>query len=210
MKVYKDEFRPAVEAFRGRHFPEHDREDPVILHREEIKGKRGYFAPLQEEERRISFDMDLLSILGNSRYDLITVVLDKRMFFARCGDEADPYIRCLWELLDGYWAFLGTRQETGDVLGEARKEHLDQQIRNAYKRYYDFNPDSQSLLTSKEVKLKPKTNDILGTQLADLLAHPTKQDILIGRGLLDDTGAFTRRVCEKIQEKYVAKAFVEA
>jgi len=130
------------------------------------------------------------------------------MFFARCGDEADPYIRCLWELLDGYLAFLGRTQATGDVLGEARKEHLDQHIRHAYNRFYDFNPSAQLLLTSKEVKLKPKTNDILGTQLADLLAHPTKQEILFGAALLDQTGVFTRRICERIKDKFVTKAFV--
>jgi len=209
MGIYRDEFRPAVEALRSKHFPEHDKEDPVILHREEIKSKRGYFAPLQEEARRVAFDDDLLSLVGGSRYRVITVVLDKRMFFARCGDEADPYIRCLWELLDGYLAFLRKTQATGDVLGEARKEHLDQRIRNAYKRFYDFHTGSQMLLTSKEVKLKPKANDILGTQLADLLAYPTKQEILLEAGLLDEPGVFTRRIWEMIKDKFVSKAFVQ-
>ena len=42
----------------------------------------------------------------------------------------------------------------------------------------------QDVLTSKEIKLKPKIANIAGTQIADLLAHPSKQEILFEQGIL--------------------------
>jgi hypothetical protein len=42
------------------------------------------------------------------------------------------------------------------------------------------------VLTSKEIKLKPKNANIAGTQLADLLAYPLKQEILVENGRISD------------------------
>lgn len=43
----------------------------------------------------------------------------------------------------------------------------------------------QQALTSRERKIRPKTANIAGLQLADILGHPVKQCILRERGLLD-------------------------
>ena len=60
------------------------------------------------------------------------------------------------------------------------------------------------MLTSKEIKLKPKHANIAGIQLADLLAYPLKQGILIENGRIPETSEelFGKRVCEIIKKKY--------
>ncbi|MEK6406525.1 MAG: DUF3800 domain-containing protein [Acidobacteriota bacterium] len=211
MEQYVNEFRSSVETFRKKHFPDHDKEEPVILHREEIKARRGPFAPLQEENRRLAFDEDLLFLLGNSPYRLMTVVLDKRLFFARNGKGADPHARCLWELLDRYSDFLMSIKASGDVMGESRKEREDLPMKETYSYYWNESQrrcGTELPLTSKELKLKPKAHDILGTQLADLLAYPTRQEILSERGLRDEISGFTRRVCDRIGAKYLNGAAI--
>jgi len=46
----------------------------------------------------------------------------------------------------------------------------------------------QRVLTSKDVKLKPKTANIAGLQLADILAHPVKQALLVEKGMIPEPG----------------------
>ncbi len=41
------------------------------------------------------------------------------------------------------------------------------------------------IFTSKQLKVKPKANNISGLQLADLVAHPSRNEILDENSLLD-------------------------
>jgi hypothetical protein len=43
----------------------------------------------------------------------------------------------------------------------------------------------QVVLTSRQLKVKPKQNNIAGLQLADLIAHTSRNEILIENGLID-------------------------
>jgi len=60
----------------------------------------------------------------------------------------------------------------------------------------------QGRLTSKEIKLKPKTKNVAGLQLADLLAHPAKQRCLIRHAVPDvQESAFGRQVADLYWQK---------
>jgi len=53
---------------------------------------------------------------------------------------------------------------------------------------------------------KLKANNISGLQLADLVAHPSRNEILKEQGLLQkDLGAFAERVIKILQNKYYRK-----
>lgn len=202
---YHSRFGPSVDNFRRRHFGPSDRDEPVILHREGIIGKRGPFVILEDGTKRATFDADLLKLLESSQYYVLTVVVDKRQLIARYGKGADPYARCVTELLERYSNFLRSTGGVGDVMGEARHQHLDQPIREAYSFYYEEKVQRKTAVpfTSKEIKLKPKEADIVGIQLADLLAHPATQDILLSEGLVEEIGPFTQQVCARIRGKYL-------
>ena len=61
----------------------------------------------------------------------------------------------------------------------------------------------QSALTSKELKLKPKTANIAGLQLADLLVHPVRQTILFEKKCITDSPTpFVRQLMETIEGKF--------
>lgn len=61
----------------------------------------------------------------------------------------------------------------------------------------------QSALTTGEIKLKPKKVDIAGLQLADMLAYPIKQEILIEKRAIPDPGDnFGKRICQTVRSKF--------
>ena len=68
----------------------------------------------------------------------------------------------------------------------------DRKLKESYRRVYERGTENipaerwQARLTSGELKVKPKTANIAGLQLADLLAHPSRREILIEHRLLVD------------------------
>ena len=63
----------------------------------------------------------------------------------------------------------------------------------------------QERLTSHELKVKPKTADIAGLQLADLIAHPSRREILLDYKLIaDDRDTFGNKICAILRnDKYL-------
>ena len=63
----------------------------------------------------------------------------------------------------------------------------------------------QKVLTSKDIKLKPKMANIAGLQLADILAHPVKQALLFEKGKITDPGkTFGRQIYGSAKAKFNA------
>ena len=85
----------------------------------------------------------------------------------------------------------------------------DQQLKRAYRRRYEEGTRYRSpkffhqALTSSEIKLKLKSANIAGLQLCDLLAYPSKQEILIEEGRIDNPeDTFSQQICQWIEAKY--------
>ena len=207
---YRSSFYPRFEELKQKHFP-HNPDEPVILHRKDIINKRGPFWRLRDPEKESSFNEDLLSFIKEMDYTVITVVIDKKTHVERYGQSAyHPYHYCLSALLERYCGFLHFYNAKGDVLGESRGGTEDRQLKYAYNRIYESGTQFRrpeffhSVLTSKEIKLKPKHANIAGIQLADLLAYPLKQEILTEKGRTNviSTGLFGIRICEVVEKKY--------
>jgi hypothetical protein len=59
------------------------------------------------------------------------------------------------------------------------------------------------VFTSKQLKVKPKSNNISGLQLADLIAHPSRNEILSENKLLDKPLApFAKKIIRILHSKY--------
>jgi hypothetical protein len=203
-------FHPELEAFKQKHFP-HNPDEPVILHRKDIINRIGPFWRLRNRERDEAFREDLLKLFKDLEYCLITVVIDKNNHIRRYGKTAyNPYHYCLMTMIERYCGFLKYHNAQGDVMAESRGKSEDRLLKAAYKSiYYDgtFYHSSeffQNRLTSHEIKLKPKIKNISGLQFADLLAYPSKQEILIEyqRCSKYPEGSFTNMICDAIQFKY--------
>ena len=94
-------------------------------------------------------------------------------------------------------------------MAESRGRVEDNQLKEAYRVIYKVGTQwrgaeyFQKVLTSSEIKVKQKWANIAGLQLSDLLAHPSKQEILIEERRIDDPGDnFGKQICHCIQAKY--------
>jgi len=208
-EYYRTTFQPEMERLKQKHFP-HNPDEPVILHREDIINGRGPFWRLRDMEKEQAFNEDVLQFMEEQDYRIVTVVIDKKTHIERYGEVAyHPYHYCLAVLLERYCGFLNFYDAQGDILAESRGGTEDRQLKEAYRTLYTAGTQwrgtefFQRGLTSSESKLKPKIANIAGLQLADLLAYPSKQEILIEEQRINDPGDnFGKQVCQHIQEKY--------
>lgn len=208
-EYYRNTFQPRMEELKQKHFP-HSPDEPVILHREDIINRRGPFWRLRDMEKQRAFNEDFLQFVEAQDYRTITVVIDKKTHIERYSEAAyHPYHYCLATLLERYCGFLNFYNARGDVLAESRGGREDQQLKGAYQTLYEkgtwyWESESfQRALTSLEIKLKPKLANIAGLQLSDLIAYPSKQEILIEEQKINDPGNnFGKQICQRIQAKY--------
>ena len=170
---------PALEGLKQRYFGSHP-DDPVILHRKELVNKRPPFDTLLAPATEAAFNKDLLGLLARLNYTVITVVIDKLEHSERYAAwRFDPYHYCLTVLAERYVLWLQNHKAAGDVMAESRGGKEDRRLKDSFERAYEHGsdfvqPDAfASSLTSRQLKVKAKANNVAGLQLADLIAHPS-------------------------------------
>lgn len=187
-----------------------DPDELPVLHRDDIVNKRGDFSKLNDPVIEAQFNEKLLGLLSNMDYAICVVVLDKKSHLERYQKSAGhPYHYCLNVLLERYVFYLEECGGRGDVMAEARGKKEDQALKEEYKRFYEDGtyfckpPRIQRYLTSKEIKVKPKTKGFVGLEFSDLLSLATKLDTLHSHGKIPAlTDNFCKTVIDQIQGKY--------
>jgi hypothetical protein len=191
------EFADDLDSFKKEFFgPRPD--EPVILHRGDIINKRGPFQILREAVLCKRFNARLLELLAASRFTMIVVIIDKKDHLERYTTPDHPYHYCLAAMLDRYCGWLEHVDDCGDVVVEARGRMEDRLLAEEFRHVFDSgtrpSPNScehrQQTLTSREIKLRLKSDNIAGLQLADILAHPVKQVCLCEAGLIPQPAEF--------------------
>lgn len=66
-----------IESLKVKYFKSHP-DDPIILHRKEIVNAKYPFEVLRDKKIRKKFDMELLDLLREWEYVVVTVCLDKQ------------------------------------------------------------------------------------------------------------------------------------
>ncbi len=188
-----------------------DPDEPVIFHRKELVNKRPPFHSLRNPEIEQEFNTALLMALARWEYRVITVVLDKKAHRDQYQVwHYHPYHYCLAVLMERFVLFLHYSGHRGDVMVERRGGKEDRKLKNSYSRLYEGGTDNipperwQERLTSRELKVKPKSANITGLQLADLIAHPSRREVLIEHQLIvDDRHTLGDQICAILrQSKY--------
>jgi len=194
-----------------RDFFQRDPDEPVIFHRKELVNKRPPFHPLRDPEIEQRFNTALLAALARWEYLVVTVVIDKKAHRDQYQVwHYHPYHYCLAVLLERFVLFLHYGGHRGDLMVESRGGKEDSKLKDSYARLYARGTDNipaehwHERLTSCELKVRPKTAHIAGLQLADLIAHPSRREVLIGHQLLvDDRDTFGDQICTILrQSKY--------
>ena len=196
---------PAIENLNRQYFGSHP-DDPVILHRKELLNGKYPFESLRDNALRRGFDRDLLHLIQSLDYTVITVVVDKMEHQNRYQVwRFDPYHYCLTVLVERYVLWLQARNTVGDVMAESRGGKEDRRLKDSFERVYSSGSDFMApeifatRLTSKQLKVKPKSSNIAGLQLADLIAHPSFRATQARRErqpLLDNFGGEIARILE--------------
>jgi hypothetical protein len=202
-------FSDDLEAFKRDLFgPRPD--EPVLLHRTEIINRRGPFGILVNPDKQREFDDKLLTVIARARFRMVCAVINKKEHRDRYITPMHPYHYCLQAVLDRYCGWLNYKNAVGDVVAETRGKKEDRQLLGAYKTVYSggtlmFQPPFHGrALTTTEVKIRRKENNIPGLQLADTLAHPVKQAMLRERGVIEDDprDVFGPRIVSAAEPKF--------
>lgn len=213
--IYKSPIHEAFQKIKSSFFTWHS-DEPVIFHQDDMVYTRGYFKIFINEKVKDDFDRQLLSILEDNEYIVITVVVDKEKQKKKHGipgDEFNPYhfgFRCI---LERYCYFLNTVNSIGDIWAEPRGRGVgvDEKLNNVYTdvlkngTFFHQNPKFfTDVLINEKIEFRSKECNIAGLQLSDLLARNSKMDILINKDLIPDRrGVFSLRLSKILESKYL-------
>ena len=201
---------PELEEIKRRFFGSHP-DEPLILHRKELVNQKPPFEALRDEVLREEFNQVILEHLAAWDYRVITVVIDKLQHMEQyTAWRYDPYHYCLKVLLERYVMTLRREGAHGDVMAESRGGGEDKRLKKSFARVVEEGTEwlhaeeIKACLTSVQLKVKPKANNIAGLQLADLIAHPGFKAALrdrSGEPLPDNFGGRIGGILRR--EKYV-------
>ena len=183
--TYRTRTHPEFEALKQEFFP-HDADDPLILVRNQIVGKRNLFQILRDPEVAAHWEARVIQFIDAHVGQIITVVLDKEAYL-RSSQALGfrPYSYCITALTERYGQWLNEVGGTGDVMTESRGKREDRELKEDFRRFMMEGanlpnvPGNRQTVSSSQIKLNLKTDNITSRQLADLLAYPSKRGILL-------------------------------
>lgn len=181
LQYVREVFQPQLEGLKSTYFDSHP-DEPIVFHRKELLYAKPPFSALRNEEVKASFNHDFLSFLSETQFTIISVLIDKQEHNE--GYETwkyDPYHYCQEILLERYRLFLDLNNAVGDVMIESRGGKEDMRLKKSFQKLIENGTqylkaeELKAVLTSKQLKVKPKTANVAGLQLADLIAHPVRR-----------------------------------
>lgn len=208
LQHYREVAHPQLESLKVDQFGQ-DPDSPIVIHREDIINRRGPFAPLQNSAQAKAFDDSLIALLSTWDFHIIFVVIDKKSRYEMYPDNPlHPYHTALALVLERYASFLRMVNSTGDVMAESRGGREDRLLKEAFQAICEggtriHGPGFfQSVLTSRKIKIRRKTENIAGLQIADVLAHPMKFEALREYELVSPGPlTFGRKLCQALRGK---------
>jgi hypothetical protein len=185
--------------------------DPnLVLHRREIVRGDPPFDRLRDGDARTRFGEAIEALIRQLPFHIYTISIDKIDHLERYRTwQFNPYHYCVYCMLERFVSWLTRHGFVGNVEAEARFPNVDKRLKRAYASFYSQGTDNvspqviQTVLTSKEIGLTPKSRNVAGLQIADLLAHPAQRKMLaLRRGELpvQNFGQALIAICE--EKKY--------
>lgn len=203
----RDALIPAFDELKRRYFlrdPGRDPDQKIIFHRKDLMQRLYPFDVLMDQAVSESFDAEMLALLSRLDYVVVTAVIDKLEHQNRYRWAAHPYHYCLEILLERYTRWLSTKRTRGDVMAEARGKREDKALSGAFENLlkgtdYIDRSAVERCITSKKLKLKRKSDNIAGLQLADIIAHPSARAMRLARDGLSPPDDFGSKVVEILE-----------
>lgn len=182
--------------------------DTVSLHRREIIDKKPPpFDALNDANTREKFTQGLLDIVNDASYTAISVLIDKKEHFERYRVwRSQPYHYCLTAMMERYVMLLDDRDGRGDVMAEWRGVKPNIKLEKAYAYIYNNGTPNmprarfQRRLSSGQLKIKTKSANVAGLQLADILANPAGRDLICKKRGEEMTAPFGRQIVKTLYD----------
>lgn len=176
---YIQEVEPKINELKKKYF----NNTGVILRSYDIRKQRGDFISLVDKNSREIFLNEISVLMSSLEFTIIAGAINKLKLIDAYSQPSNPYDLCFQFILERAIMYLGRRTEPIILRAESRETHNDRQLAQVYE---DFRQSGNNLIKSDEVQRKftdlsfnQKTQNIVGHQIADLVAYP------IGRWVLD-------------------------
>jgi hypothetical protein len=156
----------------------------VNIHNREIRKATGDFSFLQNASRRASFLPKISALVEDIPFHLFISAVRKDLHLKRYGAIADnPYQLALKFTMERIAHLLESSGETTlPIIAEARGANEDQDLEATFYRVMmhgtDFVSGNRFSKLNCPITFRRKYDNIVGTQLADLCAHPSARKIL--------------------------------
>ncbi|MEC8567942.1 MAG: DUF3800 domain-containing protein, partial [Pseudomonadota bacterium] len=161
---YSSSVIPALESFKFKHFGH----DCIILHENEIRKQKGAFVTLSNQAIRSAFLEELTVIIEQSKFVLISCLIDKQNLKVSSAHTDNPYHIALGICLDALYEFLSEKKQQDcvtHVVVECRGKKEDQELELEFRRICDGNNRLNQQLPFNIIFADKKTNST-GLQLA--------------------------------------------
>jgi hypothetical protein len=127
---------PRLEALKEYYFGT-AADEPVVLHRRDVMLAREPFEALQDPAVREAFNTDLLALLNELEFTVLTATIDKTAHLGKYRVwQKHAYHYCLAVIIERYVQWL-RHKGTGDVMAESRGAREDRALRNAFRRIHE-------------------------------------------------------------------------
>lgn len=156
----------------------------VNIHNREIRKATGDFSFLQNATQRATFLPKISALVEGIPFHLFITAIRKDQHLKRYGAIADnPYQLALKFTMEQIVHLLERTGETAlPIIAEARGANEDKELESAFYRVMthgtDFVSASRFNQLNCPITFRRKYDNIVGTQLADLCAHPSARKIL--------------------------------
>ncbi len=200
---------PEMEKLKSTYFNHHP-DEPIIFHRKELVNKKFPFSELKDMAIEKAFNLEFLNCLSRWDYKIITVVIDKYEHQQRYTVwRYDPYHYGMAILFERFHLRLKEIKKVGDMMFESRGGSEDMRLKESFRKIFhegtDYirHEDIDESLTSTELKIRQKSANISGLQLADLIAYPARNFAMRHYKLaVSERPTFNDAIIEVIKPKF--------
>jgi hypothetical protein len=156
----------------------------INLHSREIRKALGVYAFLQVPDKRKQFLQAISSLISQLNFTLFITCIRKDIYLSRHGEKArNPYEIALTYTFESILHFMERHEERAlPVIAEGRGRQEDDSLKAAFYELMTEGTQMTSLerfqKISSPISFCRKYENVAGTQLADLCAHPSARSIL--------------------------------
>lgn len=178
LDYYNQEVENKINDFKIKYFNKND----IVLRSYDIRKQKRDFSILIESQKRKEFMNDLSGLIDSLDFTIIGAVINKLKLREKFDNPHNPYNLCLKFILERIVMFLRKSNEKMIIRVESREMYNDEKLS---KIFNNFRSEKNRFFPNEEIKSKiidlsfnPKSQNVVGLQVADLIAYPIGRKIL--------------------------------